>query len=42
LDALGVDAASALPGWLLSGFVNCLPFEVRAGGGGLLLARARG
>jgi hypothetical protein len=35
-DALGVDAASPLPGWLLSAFVNYLPYEV----GGL--GRARG
>ncbi|KIZ03171.1 hypothetical protein MNEG_4786, partial [Monoraphidium neglectum] len=27
LDELGVDPGGPLPGWLLSGFVNCLPFE---------------
>ena len=30
LGRLGVDPAGPLPAWLLSGFVNCLPFEAAA------------
>lgn len=27
LSDMGVDPAGPLPGWMLCGFVNCLPFE---------------
>jgi hypothetical protein len=27
LQELGVEVSGPLPGWLLSGWVNCLPFQ---------------
>jgi hypothetical protein len=37
-----VDPASPLPSWLLSAFVNCLPYEVGAPAAGALKAGQEG